>query len=157
MSRHLAPSTLVLTLSVLAFVACDESSTPTGPGESPSATTAAAASYTVQTFGIAGESDTRATGINAAGQVVGFEFDPDDVFRAYIWKNGVFTHLGSLADGDTKAFAINDVGQVVGSSMNAGGKLRAFRWTNGSMAGLGTLGGGESVAFGINNSGHVVG
>jgi probable HAF family extracellular repeat protein len=158
MSRQLSPLTLAFTLSLLALVAaCDESPTLTGPKESPSAAVAAASSYTAQSFGIAGEADTRATGINAAGQVVGYEFDPDDVFRAYIWKNGVFTHLGSLAGGDTKAFDINDFGQVVGSSRNAAGKMRAFRWRNGSMAGLGTLGGGESVAFGINNDGHVVG
>ncbi|MFL5401747.1 MAG: hypothetical protein ACJ8BF_02905 [Gemmatimonadales bacterium] len=157
MSRHLSPLNLASTLSWLALVACDESPTATGPQESSSSAVAAAASYSVQTFGIAGEGDTRATGINAAGQVVGFEFDPDDQFRGYIWKNGVFTHLGSLADGDTKAFGINDVGQVVGSSRNAAGKMRAFRWRNGSMVGLGSLGGGESVAFGINNDGHVVG
>jgi probable HAF family extracellular repeat protein len=157
MSRHLLPVNLAFTLSGLALSACDEGTTPTGPKDSPSATVAAAASYTAQTFGIAGEADTRATAINAAGQVVAYEFDPDDIFRATIWQNGVFTHLGSLAGGDTKAFAINDDGQVVGSSRNAGGKMRAFRWRNGSMVGLGTLGGGESVAFGINNAGHVVG
>jgi probable HAF family extracellular repeat protein len=89
---------------------------------------------------------------------VGYTFDPDDIFRAFIWKNGVTTHFRSSLGGyDAKAFDINDVGRVVGSAQNAGGKMRAFRRTNGTMAGLGTLGGNESFAFGINNWGHVVG
>src|SRR5215212_6926843 len=110
MSRQLSRSALALTLSALLLVACDESPTPTGPDQSYTPALSVASSYTAQTFGIAGESDTRATAINAAGQVAGFEFDPDDVFRAYIWKDGTFTHLGSLGGDDTRAFDINDFG-----------------------------------------------
>jgi probable HAF family extracellular repeat protein len=157
MSRHLAPLKRASTLGWLALVACDESPTPTGPRESPSPVVAAAVSYSAQDLG-GGEIDSRATGINTAGQVVGYTFDPDDIFRVFIWKNGVTTHFRSSLGGyDAKAFDINDVGQVVGSAQNAAGKMRAFRWTNGTMTGLGTLGGNESFAFGINNRGNTVG
>jgi probable HAF family extracellular repeat protein len=157
MSRHLSPLKPASTLGLLALVACDESPAPTGPRESPNPAVAAAVSYSAQDLG-GGEIDSRATGINTAGQVVGYTFDPDDIFRVFIWKNGVTTHFrSSLGGDDAKAFDINDVGQVVGSAQNARGKMRAFRWTNGSMTGLGTLGGNESFAFGINNRGNTVG
>ena len=156
MSRYLRPLSLVPTLGLLALVACDESPTPTGPKESASPAVAAA-SYSAHDLELGGEFATTARGINSAGHIVGYTFDPDDTFRGFLWKNGVITRLGSLGGRDTRAFDINDIGQVVGSSRNSGGRMRAFRWTNGTMTSLRTLGGNESFAFGINNRGHVVG
>ena len=158
MSRY--PSLLKLgpAFGLVALVACDQSPTPTGPRESPSPATAAAASYSAQDLGLGGEFASTARGINAAGHVVGYTFDPDDTFRTFIWKNGVITRFrSSLGGRDARGFDINDVGQVAGSAENAGGRMRAFRWTNGNMNALGTLGGNESFAFAINNRGHVVG
>jgi probable HAF family extracellular repeat protein len=158
MSRHLAPLKLAFTLSLLALSACDESTTPTQPTEPASQTAAAAVSYSAQDLGLGGEFDSRATGINTAGHVVGYTFDPDDTYRVFIWNHGVITRFrSSLGGRHARAFDINDGGQVVGSGENTGGKMVAFRWTNGTMTGLGTLGGSESRAFAINNKGHVVG
>ena len=125
MSRHLSPLKLVLALSMLALVACDESPTPTGPEESPSPAVTAAASYSAQQLGLlVGEADTRATGINKAGHVVGYTFDPDDTYRVFIWKDGIITKFrSSLGGRDARAFDINDVGQVAGAAENAGGKM----------------------------------
>jgi probable HAF family extracellular repeat protein len=158
MSRHVSALNMVSTLSLLAIVACDESTTPTGPGEPLSPAVASTPSYSAKDLELGGEFSTTARGINAAGHVVGYTFDPDDTFRGFIWKNGVITRLrSSLGGRNTRAFDINDVGQVVGSAENTWGKMRAFRWTNGVMKGLGTLGGSESFAFAINNRGQVVG
>ncbi len=159
MSRCLSPLSLASTLALLSLVACDESPTPTGPNESPTPAAAASASYSAQELGwLAGEFDSRATGINRAGHVVGYTFDPDDIYRVFIWKQGVITRFRSSLGGyHARAYDINDVGQVAGAAENAGGKMRAFRWMNGSMTGLGTLGGNESFAFGINNGGNTVG
>src|SRR5215208_5513398 len=137
MFRYFQPLSLVSTVGLLALFACDESPTPIGPEESPSPSVGAAVSYSAHDLGLGGEFASTARGINTAGHVVGYTFDPDDTFRGFIWSDGVITHLGSLGGGDTRAFDINDVGQVVGSSRNTGGRLRAFRWTNGAMNGLG--------------------
>jgi len=89
---------------------------------------------------------------------VGYAFFPDDIFRVFIWKNGVVTGFGSSLGGShARGFDINDGGQVVGSAENANGRMRAFRWASGTMRSLGTLGGNESAAFAINNGGDVVG
>jgi len=158
MSRHIAPVTLVFTLSVLALSACDESTTPTEPQEPASQSAAAAASYSVQDLAIrdVGEGGA-ATSINDAGQVVGWFRRPDDALIAFIWQNGVSTNLGSLGGFETQAFDINDLGQVVGAGETSFDRIRAFRWQNGVMKNLGSLGGRDSRAFAINNNGHIVG
>jgi probable HAF family extracellular repeat protein len=158
MSRHFSPLSLVFTLGLLVFVACD-SPTPTAPRESPSASLAAAASYSAQELELlSGEFASAARAINAAGHIVGHTFDPDDIFRTFVWKDGHITRFrSSLGGSSARGFDINDAGQVAGFAENAGGRMRAFRWTNGNMNGLGTLGGNESFGFAINNKGHVVG
>jgi probable HAF family extracellular repeat protein len=158
MSRRLAPVKLVFTLSVLALSACDESTTPSEPGQHASRSVAAAASYSAQDLEISGAGEGgRAASINASGQVAGYIFRVDDTFRGFLWSEGVQTDLGTLGGRETRASDINDVGQVVGSSETAGGRIRAFRWVDGTMRNLGTLGGSASAAFGINNRNHVVG
>jgi probable HAF family extracellular repeat protein len=158
MSRNLSPYRPAFTLSLLAFSACDESTTPTQPEEHSNGAVAAAVIYTAQDLEIPSRGEAgSASSINAAGQVVGSTFGPDDTWRGFIWSNGISTHLGTLGGRGTRATDINDIGQVVGESETARGKWRAFRWTNGGMRNLGTLGGSESRANAINNQGHIVG
>jgi len=85
--------------------------------------------------------------------------------RAFIFRDGEFTDLGSLnrrnddpASDFSNALAVNNAGVVVGEAANRRGLRRAFRWRNGRMINLGTLGrGGRSVANGINDQGTIVG
>jgi probable HAF family extracellular repeat protein len=103
-----------------------------------------------------------ATGINDAGQVVGWANGPDDESHGFLWANGTMQDLGTLGGEQSGADAINAAGQVVGYSTLAAAPgvepvTHAFLWKNGVMRDLGTLGGNYSRAFGINSLGEVVG
>jgi len=96
--------------------------------------------------------NTRATGINDAGSVVGNAFP-----RAFIRSPaGVVTLIGPAAGATTIATAINASGVVVGYT--EGLNRRAFSYLNGALTDLGALPGGtNSYAFGVNAAGVVVG
>jgi len=109
-----------------------------------------------------GDRFSRALGINASGQVVGYSFTDFTARHAFLWDavSGM-QDLGTLPGG-TQSYAtgINNSGQVVGASGIAGSfPYHAFLWDAVSgMQDLGTLPGGtQSYAAGINNSGQVVG
>jgi len=107
----------------------------------------------------AASSNSRATGINRAGVVVGYR-ESIDSMRAFLWsRRDGFIELGTLpGDTSSKALGINDAGQVIGSSSGPSGS-HAFLWSPGTgFRDLGTLPGGQlSEARGINSLGHVVG
>ena len=66
-------------------------------------------------------------------------FPGDQLFHAFLWKDGVKTDLGTLeGDSTSDAHGINSKGQVVGSSEN-GPSSRGFLWENGKMFDLNTL------------------
>jgi probable HAF family extracellular repeat protein len=182
--------------------------------------------YTVDLGELPGRAFSEASDINASGHVVGTASTQFGESRAFIWRNGVMTDLGTL-EGDSKAYGINDAGQVVGEfsaqtsattyawraflvtpedtdgngapdrwfrDSNADGKndlmrnlgttggntshsvasdvnnlgqvvgsvwtsstSRAFRWQNGVMTDMGTFGGQRSSASAINDAGQIVG
>ncbi|SHL74286.1 PEP-CTERM protein-sorting domain-containing protein [Nitrosospira sp. Nsp11] len=76
-------------------------------------------------LGTLGGYSSEASGINAAGQVVGYSLAPvqSDAFRTHAFITGSdgvgMTDLGSLGEGASYAFSINDAGQVVGYSYTA--------------------------------------
>jgi probable HAF family extracellular repeat protein len=87
------------------------------------------------------------TGLNNAGQVVGWDVDNG----AVTWKGGVLTQLASPPGARAvEATAINDAGQIVGWSSDFG--AFATVWNDGVPT---ILGSGE--ALGINNVGQIVG
>lgn len=114
----------------------------------------------------------RATGINASGQVVGFSgVKPDDssTNRAFIWSASTgMLDIGTLGGVYAQAFGINDSGFVTGTSQLASMSqelTHAFIYRSISLPGpgiqkmvdLGTLGGNDSYGMAINANNHVVG
>ena len=104
-----------------------------------------------------------ATGIDQAGDVVGWSSVSGGGLAAVLWSKGSITTLAtvpglqnSIADG------INDDGQIVGSASTAGGQQHAVLWENGTAIDLNSLlpsnsGWVLTGAWSINDSGQVVG
>jgi probable HAF family extracellular repeat protein len=107
---------------------------------------------TVIDLGTLGGSESYASAINNAGQVVGTSLLSDGTFQAFIWENNMMTGLSTLGP-ESGAEDINDAGQVVGYTYD-GEYQYAFLWENGVMNPI--IGPG-SFAYGINNTGDVVG
>lgn len=104
-------------------------------------------------LGALGVLDSKAYGINAAGQVVGVSSDLLGKKHAFLW-DGSMRDLGVLPNTtESFAYAINDAGQVTGVSMSLGSMTpRAFLWQNNTMADIGGF-----TPRAINNNGDVAG
>ena len=85
--------------------------------------------------------DSRATAINASGQVAGYAWVAGDT--ACLWQNGSVTNLGTLPgwSGSSYATGINDSGQVVGYAQMNSINETACLWQNGTVTNLGRLSG----------------
>lgn len=105
-------------------------------------------------LGTLGGIDSKAFGINASGQVVGYAATADNRQHAFLWSNGAMTDLGVLpGNSESHAFAINDAGQIVGLSSDLGSIApRACLWQNNALTDL-----GQFAPRSINNQGDIVG
>jgi probable HAF family extracellular repeat protein len=144
-------------LLLVAPVALSSARTPAGrtappEGQSP---------FAIIDLGTLGGSSSRATAVNARGQVVGGSATASSSGHAFSWTQaGGMIDLGASTDpsvpGYTSAAAVNEAGQVVGSAAD-GMTASAFSWTQtGGMITFGP-GGSSSGALGANGSGQVVG
>ncbi len=112
----------------------------------------------------AGSQEARATDVNDAGEISGWARYTDGTTRAWRWKNGTYTDLGTIGGTTTSlAFAISQDGIVAGYSFTPDNGAHAVAWrpqTNGSML-LVDLGkhvdACSSAGFGINNVRQVAG
>ena len=103
-----------------------------------------------------------ARGINDNGDIVGVGMAVLNVSfgKAFVWRSGQFTELGSLGwpDGYSIAYAINNAGDIVGSSRRLDNIIHAAMWRNGQVIDLGTMAGGTmSEALAVNGVGDAVG
>lgn len=104
-----------------------------------------------------------ANDINKQGVAVGYKYGEITGLHAYVWHDGLATHLpslsSSLSTSNDYADEINDSGQIVGYSVDDGGVTHAVTWVN-STAITDLAPGPETEtagAFGINNQGVVTG
>lgn len=116
-----------------------------------------------------GQLVSRANGVNAIGQVVGFsglERDSSES-RAFKWSSQTgMVDIGTLGGDYAQAYAINDAGYITGTSeirQGGGNRTHAFIYGplapgNDGMRDLGVLGRGfSSYGMAINNYNHVAG
>ena len=109
-------------------------------------------------IGNLGANAARATGINAAGDVVGSSFIADfAAFHAFLYQGGSMRDLGTLGGPSSAAAAINDAGQIAGNSFIDDDIQHAFLYSDGLMQDIGSLGGVFTDARALNALGHVVG
>ena len=91
------------------------------------ASSVSAAPYTFTTLDVPGANDTRAFGINNAGQVVGLFGDSSGSgTRGFINTGGTFTTLDVPGASFTEARGINDAGQVVGFFADSSSVFHGF-------------------------------
>jgi probable HAF family extracellular repeat protein len=156
-------STLLSATVAIGVLACASEQT-TEPSLDPSLAVVAGGRYTIGDLGTLGGTTSSATGLNGAGQVVGWSSMPARSdgridYHPFIWKTGVMRDLHFLVERQATV-RINGEGQVVGTRPEAG-YFRAFLWEKGVLTGLGVLTGRSagccSLAFGINSTGQVVG
>ena len=82
-----------------------------------------------------------ATGINAAGQVVGYTYTATlDSNSAFLYSNGTMSDLGVFPGGhNAVAEGINDDGKIVGMASASNGYAHAFVYADGAMTDLNSL------------------
>ncbi|MDD2239633.1 MAG: lamin tail domain-containing protein [Kiritimatiellae bacterium] len=114
--------------------------------------------YQVIDLGTLGGTNVAATGINDAGQVVGWSQISTGHTQAFVWANGTLTGLGFLPGGTSSvATAINNHGEIVGTADVSGTNFHAFLYITNTLVDLGTWGGPHSQALGINDNTEVTG
>jgi probable HAF family extracellular repeat protein len=128
--------------------------------------------YSVIDLGTLGGTESYATALNAAGQVVGLSYPPGNPgYHAFLWtpggtdgvaSNPRMKELPGLSSGESYALDINDTGQVVGWSdtgaVDASGSVVDFvLWQNGATTDLGIRDFQPSSRAAISNDGVVVG
>jgi probable HAF family extracellular repeat protein len=109
-----------------------------------------------QNLGTLGGRNSRATGINEDGIIVGWSDTRSGDTHAFVYQNGVMKDIGTLGGKTSCASGINRAGRVVGGSTTASGEAHAFAWANGRFQDLGDGGTDAGSAIAI-NSGRIVG
>ena len=105
-----------------------------------------------------------ATGINDAGQIVGWATNVNNwITYGCVWntRGGPELTLSPLGGTSCEANGINNSGQIVGTSTNSAGANVAFRYNNGTMQDLNSLvsapGWTLQDATAINSAGQIIG
>lgn len=108
----------------------------------------------------AGAVTTVATGINNAGQIVGYYVDASAVTHGFGYSGGSYTTIDVPSSSATTASGISNGGQVTGSYTDGSGGSHGYFQTGfaGSQTSLDNPSGvGNTTASGINDGGTIVG
>jgi probable HAF family extracellular repeat protein len=93
------------------------------------------------------------TGINDSGEVVGFGDNRESLARAWVFRNGKMTDLGTLGGPQAEATAINNAGEIVGFAQTSSEADHGFLDRGGKLTDLGN----NVFPNAIANNGVIVG
>jgi hypothetical protein len=105
--------------------------------------------------------NSQATGVNNAGEVVGFYQYATSMgtplFSAFSDIGGVITSFQFPGSADTQALGVNNLGEIVGDYFDAMGVMHGFLDNAGAFTMLDPMGSTATTINGINDNGTVVG
>jgi parallel beta-helix repeat protein len=110
-----------------------------------------------RTIDYPGAANTRATGINDAGDTVGFYVDAAQKTHAFLLKQGKFTSFDFAGATTTQATAINSVGDIAGYYTYDDGLQHSYLYSGGQFTKIDVPGANFTGALGLNDNGEVVG
>jgi probable HAF family extracellular repeat protein len=103
--------------------------------------------------------DNELTGINNAGQIVGYYFGPggSGLVSGFLYHGGTFTTIDDpLGIDGTEIYGINNAGQIVGYYYDGSGNTHGFLYSGGIFTTIDNPG-GDTVLTGINDAGQIIG
>jgi probable HAF family extracellular repeat protein len=98
-----------------------------------------------------------ASGINSAGNIVGYYYDRSFFAHGFLLSGGQYTTLDDPGVRDTNPFGINSLGQIVGSYNDNFFNLHGFLLSGGQYTPVDDPNGVSTEALGINTAGQIVG
>jgi uncharacterized membrane protein len=101
--------------------------------------------------------NSQATGVNNAGEVVGFYQMADGNFSAFTDLGGSIASFEAPGAASTQALGVNDLGQIVGDFVDNMGVMHGFLDSGGVFSTLDPIGSTATTINGINDLGTVVG
>ena len=101
--------------------------------------------------------NSQATGVNNAGNVVGFYQPTSTTFSGFEDISGAISNIMFPGSVSTQALGINDLGDIVGDYTLANGDMFGFLDVGGAFTTLDPFGSTAVTANGINDAGNVVG
>ena len=128
------------------------------PGSGTSPTTAFTfAGGVYQILTVPSSTTSIATGINAAGMIVGVYQDLAGVRRGFANTGGAFSNVDFPGASGTQAIGVNDAGQIVGDYFDAANVEHGFVSSGGAFTAIDFPGATGTAAAGINAAGDIVG
>jgi probable HAF family extracellular repeat protein len=115
-----------------------------------------AASYTFTPIDVPGARSTIPSGINTAGQIVGW-FDAVTRVDGFLTDGATFTTITVPSAAATQAFGINAAGQIVGQFRDAAGEYHGFLKDGATYTTIDVPRATTTWAYGINDVGQIVG
>jgi chitinase len=116
--------------------------------------------YTIFDFPGAGTTGTVATGINDAGDIVGYYYDSNVYTHGFLWANGAMNIVDyPQTQVHTSLYGINNCGAIVGQIFNNNGSttLQSFVLAAKKFTVINYPGSVATLAYGINDYGTVSG